>query len=840
MADLSHHTATLKGSPASTPGRKPRVQLPQAQARDNPAEMPSQWATVPGTFHSVLPIAPNAMSYDQSFPSLGMPQPRVNLPTGQPKHDYHPLDGPPITGNDLESRMRGMIITNSGQRSNQYGPIPPSQKNKRPPIVQVNGSSGSLPPGRAFQGQNHHPAPHLQDINAYRTPKQAPFTHNQPYDRPQPHHRQLFDPASAGPRAYGHVHHQSQAGGSSANSEAQVEYLDHAACLRIPEVEMTHEESDEKESLRKSLEQACQKAVGEYEKSKSGNDFGIESVELKCFGSMSTTFATKSSDMDLVLLSPLSKPDVSSPDSQLPRLIEKTLLSLGYGARLLTKTRVPIIRFCEKPTPELATLLLSERTKFDIEQAASSSSPKKDEKKANKSGKCKSAANQLPNQPDCTIKTTRVGGSESSEIDKAGKLQGNNGIPQGATLRSSPNDAAHPKKDLEPSEGKVPSMQTEEEDPQSLTRTDEERCRLYRLAIREGWYEPPERQVITLYIQKIERRDTSESEKVVARSPLKTLPNVIGRYRAPPEAHPLDFPKTGVGIQCDINFSNHLALHNSHLLKCYSMCDRRVRLMVLFIKAWSKKRKINTPYHGTLSSYGFVLMVLHYLINVVRPPVLINLQQTPYAFTDELSAKIVELEGHNVQFLRNEAVIETLVKRNAITQNTESVGSLLCGFFRYYARQGYGNSAGGFAWTSDVLSLRTIGGIVTKSAKGWTGAKTETVELKGPGPQQTKDIRQRYLLAIEDPFETEHNIARTVVHSGIVAIRDEFRRALTLVENAGFMPRKGREDLFAEAEDRENLQYRAFGPRPGHGPGNRGNGRAKAGDGGAASAAPTH
>lgn len=116
-------------------------------------------------------------------------------------------------------------------------------------------------------------------------------------------------------------------------------------------------------------------------------------------------------------------------------------------------------------------------------------------------------------------------------------------------------------------------------------------------------------------------------------------------------------------------------------------------------------------------------------------------------------------------------------------------------------------------WTQDTLSLRTIGGIIPKQAKGWTGAKTETVDLSGPGPQ-TKEIRQRYLFAIEDPFETEHNIARTVVHNGIVAIRDEFRRAHTLIKNAGNFPGKGPEDLLAEADERENLQYRPFGPRP--------------------------
>jgi len=43
------------------------------------------------------------------------------------------------------------------------------------------------------------------------------------------------------------------------------------------------------------------------------------------------------------------------------------------------------------------------------------------------------------------------------------------------------------------------------------------------------------------------------------------------------------------------------------------------------------------------------------------------------------------------------------------------------------------------------------------------------------------EVRQRYLFAIEDPFELDHNVARTVAHNGIVAIRDEFRRAWAIL-----------------------------------------------------------
>ena len=631
---------------------------------------------------------------------------------------------------------------------------------------------------------------------------------------------------------------------SRASPDTQVAYLWNLAQFQIAQSEISQEEFLEKQALRQSLEKVCRKAVSEHELNRDRDAaFVPDSVDLRCFGSLSTTFATKASDMDLVLVSPMSKPETSSPDSDLPRLIEKALLDLSYGARLLTRTRVPIIRFCEKPTPELATLLLAERTKYEEERDAPPPAPKvqKPQKKEERNlEKPDSTAPQ--NLPNNVATENAVADVEALNTAKPDENQDHDTSERAGSSEPSPPDTTQAKggvqSKVDGEEQSKKAMDDRERDDASLVeKTDAERARLYKLAIQDGWYEPEERRTIKDFLSAFERHgvlkpenthlkepqigtsdvrntNSSEGEQLQkTRAALQDLPNILRRYRPPPAAHPLDFPKEGVGIQCDINFSNHLALHNSHLLKCYASCDPRVRQMVLFVKAWSKKRKINTPYHGTLSSYGYVLMVLHYFINVANPPVVPNLQTSPLMLQDEMSAKEVSLEGYNIQFFRNEEKILDLAHRGQLTFNQESLGSLLRGFFRYFAQQGYGSPSGGFAWTQDTLSLRTMGGIVSKQAKGWTGAKTETIDLSGPGPQ-TKEIRQRYLFAIEDPFEINHNIARTVVHNGIVAIRDEFRRAHTLIQNAGVIPGKGPEDLFAEAEEKDNLQYRPFGPRP--------------------------
>lgn len=886
MAGFERNRTSYDGSTANGYASRPRVNLPA---------MPAQWAAAPPNGYYVASAEPNAMSLNNYFPSLPS-RPQVNLPTRQ-DHVHYPSNTPQpaALNNNLEGHLRGMTLSNGVANEpipqqivhdGSYGPDQrssrrPNQAQRRQQAVPLNDSrprnapanvqspnrisrapdpNRNCPPSRGPNVQ--YQPPHLRVLapqpgqggHDFPTQRQFPSSHtgidpqnqgfsvgSHPHNRPPPTNRRLYNPGPYGMQAQQMGHSQNQS--SRASPDVQVGYIEELAHVEILKAEITREEFLEKQALRQSLEQVCRKAVSEYEMRRDRDAAFIpDSVELRCFGSLSTTFATKSSDMDLVLISPMSKPETSSPDSNLPRLIEKALLDLGYGARLLTRTRVPIIRFCEKPTTELANLLLAERTKYEKERDAppepkAPKTPKRKEKHLEKPDT--TLPQDRPNDVATNQAVVEVGGLNIAQFHDN---QGHDVSESTKLSQSSLSNIAQTKlgnQSQEDGEGrsKKTTDDLEGHDPSLARKSDVERARLYKLAIRDGWYEPSERRIIKHFISAFERQgvarpgntqsndpqsqssegrdpkinDPGQLEK--ARAALQDLPNVLGRYRPPPAAHPLDFPKEGVGIQCDINFSNHLALQNSHLLKCYASCDPRVRQMVLFVKVWSKKRKINTPYHGTLSSYGYVLMVLHYLVNVANPPVVPNLQVSPLILQDEMSAEEVSMEGHNIQFFRNEEKILDLAHRGQLTFNQEPLGSLLQGFFHYFAQQGYGSPSGGFAWTQDALSLRTNGGIVPKQAKGWTGAKTETVDLSGPGPQK-KEIRQRYLFAIEDPFETEHNIARTVVHNGIVAIRDEFRRACTMIQNAGIVPGRGPGDLFAEAEEKENLQYRPFGPRP--------------------------
>lgn len=423
----------------------------------------------------------------------------------------------------------------------------------------------------------------------------------------------------------------------------QADYLDYLAKTTMTNM-LTRKEIESKHLFRQRLE-ALAKNVSETSPL-SNTTSGPLNLRLQSYGSLSNSFGTSGCDVDLLLTVETKAQDYVEISEQYKRDLEKALLEKGIGARLLTNTRIPIIRVCERPSAELLENLWEHRRQREITES---------------------------------IAQLRV---DSTELDAP-----------------------------------LPILTKSQYEAQSAA--------------------------------------MAELDLNAADVPLPQTP-VIDHAK-------LEFVGD-CGIQCDINFTNHVALHNTKMLWTYGQCDTRVRLMGIFVKNWVKARAINTPYHGTLSSYGFVLMVLHYLMNVTNPPVVPNLQGLAHGHLWG-QPPTRSSEGHDIEFTHDLDQIRDYMATQPRNQN--SLGALLQGFFRYYATHD------GFNWTQDVISIRTPGGILSKQAKGWTGAKWT-------GNKQ--NVRLRYLLAIEDPFELEHNVARTVGHNGIKAIRDEFRRSWSMIQ----------------------------------------------------------
>lgn len=249
-------------------------------------------------------------------------------------------------------------------------------------------------------------------------------------------------------------------------------------------------------------------------------------------------------------------------------------------------------------------------------------------------------------------------------------------------------------------------------------------------------------------------------------------------------------------IECDISMQNPLACLNTSLLLTYSQIHPVTRVLASIIKRWAKSRDINSPSDHTLSTYGYILMLLHFLTYHRRTssglvttvenrhdrqswtPLLPNLQWmdpnwpesppgTPYR---ELATKPKQLMPHPLD--QSDFMVNTyfyrLKDQNALTQLQQrfpcqdlSMAILLASFFRYYAFE--------FDYKRHVVSLNSTSlKIVEREAK----AETDGWRLFGSG------------LAIEDPFETSYDVAHVVKGSNYHRIRNEFALAYTKIVNA--------------------------------------------------------
>ncbi|KAK5982610.1 Nucleotidyltransferase domain protein [Trichostrongylus colubriformis] len=149
-----------------------------------------------------------------------------------------------------------------------------------------------------------------------------------------------------------------------------------------------------------------------------------------------------------------------------------------------------------------------------------------------------------------------------------------------------------------------------------------------------------------------------------------------------------------LGVEGDISYYNVLALSNTEMLKKYCSWDSRVAPLGVWIKRWAKSCDIGDASRGSLSSYAFIILLLHYLQNC-DPPVLPRLQEE---FRDD-NVQPCMVENCDVYFHRE--VIPNWSK------NQQSVGELFVGFLDYYARFDFGTQVCVCLWSSvsDIVAI---------------------------------------------------------------------------------------------------------------------------------------
>jgi len=261
-------------------------------------------------------------------------------------------------------------------------------------------------------------------------------------------------------------------------------------------------------------------------------------------------------------------------------------------------------------------------------------------------------------------------------------------------------------------------------------------------------------------------------------------------------------------IECDVSMQNPLACINTALLRTYSGIIPEVRILAAIIKQWAKSRDINNPADHTLSSYGYILMLLYFLtthkatsrgdiVNVQNKDalqrskdevglctILPNLQwMDPTWLQSPQGTKFKELEekpsnqfstifhpsepSYKVNtyfFPLNDETTTTALQNHLAHRNQPrlSVGTLLASFFRYYAYE--------FDYKRHVVSLNATlrYGPIDRESK----AETDGWKLYGQA------------LCVEDPFESFYDVAHVLKPINFQRTRREFALAYAKISDA--------------------------------------------------------
>jgi DNA polymerase sigma len=257
-------------------------------------------------------------------------------------------------------------------------------------------------------------------------------------------------------------------------------------------------------------------------------------------------------------------------------------------------------------------------------------------------------------------------------------------------------------------------------------------------------------------------------------------------------------------IDCDLSMQNPLAVLNTSYLRCYAEITPITRVLAAIIKRWAKARDINNPAKHTLSSYGYIIMLLHFLtyhkrtgnglVSPVAPvdgnadtrrqqepgptPLLPNFHwmdprwpgsppDTPYTEVPVLPRNmikhpLVEDKVVNTYFSRPVTQEQRAYLQIQFSGQDLSLGILLASFFRYFAYE--------FNYKRHVVSLHSTAsrGVVEREVKaefdGWRNYSAA--------------------LTIEDPFETFYDVAHVLRGGYYHRIRREFAVAYSKIADA--------------------------------------------------------
>jgi len=234
--------------------------------------------------------------------------------------------------------------------------------------------------------------------------------------------------------------------------------------------------------------------------------------------------------------------------------------------------------------------------------------------------------------------------------------------------------------------------------------------------------------------------------------------------------------------QVDVCFNNLLAVKNTELLNIYQQIDPRVGQLGCLIKDWAKREDVVGVADGFLSSYAYLLLVIHFL-QQREPAILPNLQELAASLGSK--AEVVEdtkwgfTQECDTRFCRDVRLAkETLWQRNRELgfrkESKETIEELCIGFFRFYSSATHRaqnevdpelseQHERSFNWARQVVSIRLARQCQRSVAK------------KAPDGTCNPDLRVTAGPSgalIEDPFDCHHNLAEKCSEGTLQEILD--------------------------------------------------------------------
>ncbi|KAF9942963.1 hypothetical protein BGZ67_008594 [Mortierella alpina] len=202
-------------------------------------------------------------------------------------------------------------------------------------------------------------------------------------------------------------------------------------------------------------------------------------------------------------------------------------------------------------------------------------------------------------------------------------------------------------------------------------------------------------------------------------------------------------------INCDVNANHVLGIHNSELIRCYTLIDDRVRPFIYNLKAIVKKHRINDSSQAWLSSYAYVMMAIGFL-QAQDPPILPALQAQPQERMTSLQVQM-DHEGKGGKDLIDCTFDRDYTRYQGFgTPNTKSVGQLLIEFFEFYTRY--------YDYQTMEVNVRLGGGVRVRDdiSKFRKMAESGNHKALRHLPQKGKGEKK---LIVMDPFIHDRNVA---------------------------------------------------------------------------------